>query len=283
MLPGGSYLSMEYGPTRRLPCNVHRSAGTPGAMRLHYHDFYQIYFLLRGELIHSTETASVTLYRGDCFIVPPFFSHRIDRGKAAPQFFSFSFRPDFLPDVLADDDTVRQLFASLTPGTLLPKITPGPAVLRRLEELMTLALREFEVQEPGFLCALQGLLAPILVLLSRAYLPRQDAGSCASFHSCLSYLDTHFREDLTLPQAAAMAYLSPAAFCRTFRAATGRTFHQYLAFRRIDYACGLLRQTETSVAAIAALCGYRDFSAFSRAFKKETGVTPLRYRRAKKL
>lgn len=281
-VPNAAYLSMEYGPVENLPCNVHRSSGTQNAMRLHYHDFYQIYFLIRGTLIHSTEAESVPLQSGDTFILPPFSCHRIARGAEMPQFYSFSFRASFLPEETLRHPLVEALFSALAAGRPYPRITPEAGQLRQLGQLLELALAEFEARRPGWEALLQGLLSAILILLSRAYRPDLTLRPEGSVYGCVSYLDLHFREDVRLSDLLSQAHLSASAFSRAFRAATGRSFHAYLTERRLSYACGLLQETGKSVAAVAAACGYRDFSAFSRAFRAHFGVTPLQYRKSKK-
>jgi AraC-like DNA-binding protein len=53
---------------------------------------------------------------------------------------------------------------------------------------------------------------------------------------------------------------------------------QLLMKRRIDKACQLLEETDRSIAAVSAACGYCDHSAFTRQFKIATQVTPAQYR-----
>ena len=271
---------MEYGPVQNLPCNVHRSSGTQNAMRLHYHDFYQIYFLIRGTLVHSTETESVSLQSGDAFILPPFSCHRITRNKELPQFYSFSFRETFLPEDTLRHPLVRELFSNLTRPHL--RITLEAGQLRQLDLLLRLALTEFEAKRPGWEALLQSLLSAILILLARAYRPGPASRTESPVYGCISYLDLHFREDIRLSDLLAQAHLSASAFSRAFRMATGLSFKAYLRERRIQYACALLQETDKSVSSICAECGYHDFSAFSRAFRASLGVTPFQYRKSKR-
>lgn len=279
-----AYLSMEYGPIKNNLCNVHRSAGTQGAMRLHYHDFYQIYFIISGTLIHSIETESVLLRSGDSFIIPPFYCHKIARGKEIPQFYSFSFRTEFLPESIRQNEMVKDLFDALSADHPYPRITLQAGQLRQLDLLLRLALTEFESSRPGWEMLLQGLLSAILILLARAYQPDfiGSTESEGSIYDCVSYLDLHFREDIRLSDLLNQVHLSSSAFSRAFRKATGVSFKEYLTERRIQYACDLLHETDKSISAICAECGYRDFSAFSRAFRSSLGVSPLQYRKSKK-
>jgi AraC family transcriptional regulator len=45
-------------------------------------------------------------------------------------------------------------------------------------------------------------------------------------------------------------------------------------------ACELLRTAEWPLAVIAAECGFADQSHFTRIFRRMTGTTPARFRRA---
>ena len=74
--------------------------------------------------------------------------------------------------------------------------------------------------------------------------------------------------------------MSRATFIRRFQAATGMTFGQFVTRARLMTAADLLAGSDLGVAAVAAEVGYRSESAFTRAFRSETGQTPARFRRA---
>lgn len=59
----------------------------------------------------------------------------------------------------------------------------------------------------------------------------------------------------------------------------GTTFSDLLSETRRERAVSLLGQPDQSIAEIAFLTGYSERSAFDRAFKKWTGLTPLKYRK----
>ena len=51
-----------------------------------------------------------------------------------------------------------------------------------------------------------------------------------------------------------------------------------MARQRIDYAIYLMKNTDRSMADIAAECGFFDQSHFSKTFRTLEGTPPLRYR-----
>ncbi len=63
--------------------------------------------------------------------------------------------------------------------------------------------------------------------------------------------------------------------------AEGVAYSELLDQARRELACAYLADPALSVEEIAALTGYSEASAFSRAFRRWTGASPLRYRRGR--
>lgn len=78
---------------------------------------------------------------------------------------------------------------------------------------------------------------------------------------------------------AEQSQLSAPQFARLIRRIFSLTPSQFIVKTRITAGSRWLRDTDQSVAGIAQRCGYRDQSAFTRAFRTTTGLTPLEYRR----
>lgn len=96
----------------------------------------------------------------------------------------------------------------------------------------------------------------------------------------LDYIDAHLGQDLTLAELAGVACLSPCHFSRSFKEAVGVGPQRCVVQRRVERAKALLCHRGDSLAGIAAAVGFADQSHFTAAFRRETGMTPGRFRAA---
>ncbi len=95
----------------------------------------------------------------------------------------------------------------------------------------------------------------------------------------LRHLHTRCREPIATADLAALCHLSERQFTRVFRRLLGEPPMRYLIRQRLRAARQDLVATDRSVGAIALDCGFYDQSAFTRAFRAETGTTPAEFRR----
>lgn len=88
-------------------------------------------------------------------------------------------------------------------------------------------------------------------------------------------------ENVELAALANESGYSRAHFLRMFRAATGKTPHNYLVDLRIDHASRLLRESSDSLTDVALASGFSSHSHFAKIFRQRMGMTPSKYRRDK--
>jgi AraC family transcriptional regulator len=85
--------------------------------------------------------------------------------------------------------------------------------------------------------------------------------------------------DVSLAALASDAGLSRFHFCRAFKESTGLSPHAWLRQQRLEQAMNMLRDTDASIATVAAELGYASQTAFTAAFRRLTGETPSDWRR----
>ena len=96
----------------------------------------------------------------------------------------------------------------------------------------------------------------------------------------VSYISEHYTDPLVNREYAKMCGLSESAFVRAFKAKTGKTPNSFRVQLVTEAAKNLITSTTMSISEIAAILGFDDSFYFSRLFKKETGMSPLNYRKA---
>ncbi|MCW2248214.1 AraC-like DNA-binding protein [Azospirillum fermentarium] len=95
----------------------------------------------------------------------------------------------------------------------------------------------------------------------------------------LAGIEPELERPWTVETMAVRAGLSVSRLHALFRAELDTTPRAWLAERRLKKACGWLAHTALPVAEIAYRAGYADQSAFTRALRRATGLTPAAYRR----
>lgn len=90
----------------------------------------------------------------------------------------------------------------------------------------------------------------------------------------LWYIESHFAEDLSLDDIAAMAEVSRFHMARAFGLATGYPVMRYVRGRRLTEAARALSSGAPNILSVALDAGYGSHEAFTRAFREQFGVTP---------
>jgi AraC family transcriptional regulator len=95
----------------------------------------------------------------------------------------------------------------------------------------------------------------------------------------LDYLDDTFEQEWSLRNMAAEMGVHPVYLCRIFSEHFDCTLGEYIRKQRVLRAWQLLAIGDAPVAEIAFGSGFADQSHFTRAFKKQFGITPGEWRR----
>ena len=94
----------------------------------------------------------------------------------------------------------------------------------------------------------------------------------------LSFIETHYMEDISIEDIAESSGLNRSYFGKIFRESVGKTPQEFLISYRMAKACTLLKMTRYSIGKIGAAIGYPNQLHFSRAFKNVYGISPKSWR-----
>ncbi len=93
-----------------------------------------------------------------------------------------------------------------------------------------------------------------------------------------NYVKVHLSSKITLSDVSKHTHYSIPHCEMVFKQTTGLSIMEYIIKKRISLAKTLLLEGVLSLPEIANTVGFNDYNYFSRVFKKEVGVSPLRYR-----
>ncbi|WP_156256260.1 AraC family transcriptional regulator [Sandarakinorhabdus oryzae] len=96
---------------------------------------------------------------------------------------------------------------------------------------------------------------------------------------CVDHVMANLDRDVSIGELAGLAQLSSFHFARAFRTSVGQAPGSFQRAARIERAQRLLADTGLPVIEVAAQVGYETPQAFSRVFRRATGVTPSHWRR----
>jgi len=98
------------------------------------------------------------------------------------------------------------------------------------------------------------------------------------FKKLFDFIRTHSTDRLSVSDAARMVQMTAPQFMKTFKRVAGMTLIAYLNHVRLTNGARLLRETDQSVAEVAAAAGFADQSYFDKRFKRAFGQTPKEFR-----
>lgn len=246
----------------------------------HYHTFHKIIFLLSGNASYWVEGQRYALEPGDMVLVGSGCVHRPEIGGSLPyERVVLYLSPEFLQRMSGSCDLQLCFHRAREQHSFVLRPTERFDIHRRNLQALEQAL-----QEEGFGAAVlrRSLLLQFLVLVCRdveenklRYIPPAD--SDARMVPVLQYLNLNLTRPISIDALAAQFYISKYYLMRRFRAATGSTIHAYLTEKRLllarEYIAAGMPAQQASRAS-----GFQDYSAFSRAYKKQFGAAPTRDR-----
>lgn len=248
----------------------------------HYHDYYEIYYMLAGQRIYFIRDRSYSIEQGDLVFIHKHELHKtMQTGDSAHERLIIHF-----------DDATINLLAGKHADLLLMPFRHASHIIRlprqeqlAADQLMRRLLAEIGQRPEGYELFPPQALTELLLTAAR-YMQQHEPVPLhhatpmhAKISEVIRYINAHFAEPLRLGGLADHFFISPYYLSRMFKEMTGFTFSDYVILTRMKEAQRLLRDSEISITDIAAAVGFDNFSHFGKTFKKITRVSPREYRK----
>ncbi|HJQ39510.1 MAG TPA: AraC family transcriptional regulator [Thermoanaerobaculia bacterium] len=223
----------------------------------HRHETAYLSIVLTGGYEESLQSGERTCRAGTVTFHLPNEQHADRFGAEGARIFTIEFEPRWLEAVPMLDRP-----ATFNGGPVASLMLRASAELARMDDVSPLAI--------------EGLAYEML-----AEAVRGAKGSAPRWlERARAVVAERFRERLTLESIAAEAGVHPAHLTREFRRHYGTTIGDAIRARRVEAASHALAFSAEPIARIALDAGFANQSHFSAAFRRVTGMSPARYRRA---
>lgn len=240
---------------------------------LHWHEFYEVGFVLDGQGTHVLNGRASPLRKGSLFLLTPADFHELhpDPGESLHLYdmvFSFDALKEEVYCLLFTDP--REYSTSCTELEYV-----------KIEAEFQRLWQEFHTAQIGRQWIVQGALERILIDLMRLCITKQPTLKQEAptqrhqrLRMGLIYMHHHFRGNLTLQEVAQQVHLSPYYFSESFHQAYGISFQKYLQNLRLHFAFSLLSTATLSITEVCYASGFNTLSHFERTFKQQFGHAP---------
>lgn len=242
--------------------------------KLHTHEMCEIYCVFRGNGHYVTEGTQHKLEPGKILLMRPGEAHKVYLTGNEPY---ERLAHHFPMSVVDGVDPERRLLAPFFDRPLgLHNVYERSAVAKtKIYDLFSTMYNQKEddyATELNTTVVLLAVLAELRTLFDhKLYLPPDD--NSAKMHAVLEYINENLTRELSVEQVCTRFFLSRGQLNRGFKKATGTTLWDYVMTKRLVLAKMYIADGMHTGQASAA-CGFRDYSAFYRAYLKKYGVPP---------
>lgn len=248
--------------------------------KLHQHQEIQISWIKKGEGNFIIGDHVGGFSEGDIFMIGENLPHvfRNDPSEGSVHMISIFFMKSTYGDQFFDLEEFKHLSQLFQAASLGIKLTDQPQDLYNLID--SLSQRSKLKRFISFIDLLDSFSKSKLNILSSAIDTKSyDEEGGKRMRDIFEYTLNNFQSDINLRQIAALANMTPHAFCRYFKQRTNKTYFNFLLEIRIGNACKLLlKNSDLSIAEISFKSGFNNQTNFNRQFKSIKGITPSQFR-----
>lgn len=250
----------------------------PGTVEVHHHGFYEVYYLLGGDVSYWVEGRIIHMMPGDLLFINPMELHRpLPAGEnTVCERFVLWIDREFLQQLSSEGLRLDGCFDTTLPNHshwIRPTASERAVLTARMGELV----RECYGKDFGSDLSAYGNFLQLMVQLNRLarYSDSSQEGEqlSALVQKAMVFIGDHLSEPLSLEEIAGNLFVSKYHLSHAFSREVGVSIYRYIMLRRLMMARQMLLDGE-SANTVCRNCGFSDYTSFYRAFKSEYGVSP---------
>lgn len=248
----------------------------------HFHDYYEIYYLVSGERYYFIKDKTYHIKSGTLVLINPYDIHYTTKCEDyGYERFLIHVNKKYFNDFINLVEDIN-LFECFEKDLRIIKFNFQEQHF--IESLFMTMIKEYESKSAGSLSYMKTALVQLLIFINRhkEQIISDEESYLNSAHKTISqitgFINNNYYQNITLDEMSEKFYISPYHLSRTFKKITGFNFTDYINGVRIKEAQKLLVKTNMHIAGIAEKVGYKSNTHFGRVFKSITGMSPIVYR-----
>ena len=250
----------------------HKSSVDKSMKDGHYHNFYEIYYLISGECDYFIDDAIYSVEPNGLIFIPNNVIHKAVYKTDHYERIVLSFTGDYI-DPLISDNLTDVFICNL-------KNKKDVDYFRyTFDNICSCSCRKDELSQLLLRCYITQILAYIAENFSNG--SRNLITNQSPINDALSFISKNYSQNITLEQVAAESGYNKDYFSKLFKKITGTGFKEYVLLTRLNAAEKLITTSTKSIKEIAMLCGFNDSNHFSSVFKKFYNSSPKKYKHLK--
>lgn len=234
---------------------------------------YLLHYILEGSGVYHVEDQKFSLQKGEGFLIEPNKQTFYQASEEDPwTYLWIGF------DGAKCGSCLRSL--GLGEGRLTFRCEDGGELLKLVESMLAYNKSDTEADFmlQSLLCRFFACLAKGISREPERRLTKRERENLY-IHQAMEYIRNNYANGITVADVASYVALNRSYLFTLFRRVLGVSPQECLAQFRLTRAKEQLTLTDASVANIAMSCGYQDPQVFSKAFKQQFGITPVKYRK----
>lgn len=245
------------------------------ADKLHYHDYFQLYYTVSGKYYHTINGVTKACTAGDVSLIMPYTVHAlntIETDYESTWVISVSILPDTFYRKNLPFYPVSHTRAAYGSRYLPTSMQLTGEDKLCADELMRGISAEHGKRSDMFLTKILkklGLFFEICASVSGVAVPESTLSAqlvrSKQIYDAAARIKKNRTEKLVIEDAARRATMSRSTFTKNFREVVGMTYHDLLLSIRMALAVQELRYTRKSIAEIAVECGFSSNAHFTKA------------------
>lgn len=242
----------------------------------HFHDFYEIFCFIGGDVDYWIEGSLYHLKPGDILLINPTKLHKPVAREETEKYerIVLWINKKYL-SFIEGGVFEKCFFDAINTGNLI--LRPSTSEKNQVLSLANRFVDEFYGNDFLSKSCAYGMLLEFMTLINRIALNSESLSikdtTPTFIADILAYIGQNYDKKLSLDELASKFFISKYYLLHEFKKAVGTSVHRYITLKRLGMAYNLLNEG-VQPNQVSAMCGFSDYTSFFRAFKNEYGISP---------